>query len=231
MKLKYNLRLSLFILTIIGLCLIAQSSWATTAYVTDSFTITLRTGPSNQNKIIAMLSSGNPVEVLESDGDWSQVRVLEGKMSGKEGWVFSRYLLTRLPWKKQSESLRKENELLKDKLPVVEKKLNDALQREKTLTIKLRDNTKTLNTLEGEYTSLKQGSGGYLKLKKKYDETQSALKTAQQNLQKFTEENKILKSSQAIKWFLAGSLVLLFGLIIGLVVGQRQKKQRSTLMS
>lgn len=231
MKLKYNLRLSLFILTIIGLCLIAQSSWATTAYVTDSFTITLRTGPSNQNKIIAMLSSGNPVEVLESDGDWSQVRVLEGKMSGKEGWVFSRYLLTRLPWEKQSESLRKENELLKDKLPIVEKKLNDALQRGKTLTIKLRDNAKTLNTLEGEYTSLKQGSGGYLKLKKKYDETQSALKTAQQNLQKFTEENKILKSSQAIKWFLAGSLVLLFGLIIGLVVGQRQKKQRSILMS
>jgi len=231
LKLKYNLRLSLFILTIIGLCLIAQSSWATTAYVTDSFTITLRTGPSNQNKIIAMLSSGNPVEVLESDGDWSQVRVLEGKMSGKEGWVFSRYLLTRLPWEKQSESLRKENELLKDKLPIVEKKLNDALQRGKTLTIKLRDNTKTLNTLEGEYTSLKQGSGGYLKLKKKYDETQSALKTAQQNLQKFTEENKILKSSQAIKWFLAGSLVLLFGLIIGLVVGQRQKKQRSILMS
>jgi len=119
-----------------------------------------------------MLSSGKPVEVLESDGDWSQVRVLEGKMSGKEGWVVSRYLLTRLPWKKQSESLRKENELLKDKLPVVEKKLNDALRREKTLTIKLRDNTKTLNTLEGEYTSLKQGSTGYLKLKKKYDETQ-----------------------------------------------------------
>jgi len=134
--------------------------------VTDSFTITLRTGPSNQNKIIAMLSSGKPVEVLESDGDWSQVRVLEGKMSGKEGWVFSRYLLTRLPWKKQSESLWKENELLKDKLPIVEKNLNDALQREKTLTIKLRDNIKTLNTLESEYTSLKQGSAGYLKLKK-----------------------------------------------------------------
>ena len=231
MKLKYNLRVPLFILTIIGLCLIAQSSWATTAYVTDSFTITLRTGPSNQNKITAMLSSAKPVEVLDSDGDWSHVRVLEGKTSGKEGWVLSRYLLTRLPWKKQSESLWKENELLKDKLPVVEKKLNDALQREKTLTIQLRDNTKILNTLEGEYTSLKQGSAGYLKLKKKYDETQSALKTAQQNLQKFTEENKILKSSQAIKWFLAGSLVLLFGLIIGLVVGQRQKKQRSTLMS
>jgi len=44
--------------------------------VTDSFKVTLRTGPSSENKIIAMPSSGQPVKVLDSRGNWSHLRLL-----------------------------------------------------------------------------------------------------------------------------------------------------------
>ena len=51
--------------TALGL-LLAQTSWAGKAYVTDSFRISLRRGPTIENKILRFVSSGLPVEVLES---------------------------------------------------------------------------------------------------------------------------------------------------------------------
>ena len=53
--------LSMMLLAIAWFFGITQQGWATKAYVIDSFEITLRTGPSNENKIIAMLFSGRPL--------------------------------------------------------------------------------------------------------------------------------------------------------------------------
>ncbi|MBN2516963.1 MAG: TIGR04211 family SH3 domain-containing protein [Deltaproteobacteria bacterium] len=214
---------------ILSLSMFGQISWATTAYVSDSFKITLRTGPSNENKIIAMLPSGEPVDVLESNEDWSHIRLPERREGLNEGWVLSRYLSTSVPWEKQYKSLKGNYDSLRETLPQVEQKLKEALSREKDLSIQLQDTTKTLKTVQKEYASLRKGASEYLTLRDIHDKTQSTLKQAQHDVLKLTEENKVLKYSNAIKWFLAGSLVLLFGLLIGLAVGQRQKKYRSSI--
>jgi len=197
--------------------------------VSDFFKITLRTGPSNDNKIIAMLPSGEPVEVLESNDDWTHVRLPERREGINEGWVLSRYLSTSVPWEKQYKSLKEKYDSLRETLPPVEQKLKESLSREKDLSIQLRDTTKALKTVEKEYASLRKGASEYLKLRDIHDKAQSTLEQAQHDILKLTEENKVLKYSNAIKWFLAGSLVLLFGLLIGLAVGQRQKKYRSSI--
>jgi SH3 domain protein len=69
--------LSMTVLVFLWFFGVAQQGWATKAYVTDSFEITLRTGPGNENKIIAMLFSGRPLDVMSTQGEWSKVRVLE----------------------------------------------------------------------------------------------------------------------------------------------------------
>lgn len=220
-------RLLSILAIILVLCLMWQSSWATNAYITDSLKVTLRTGPSTENKIIAVLYSGQIVEVLNSEGDWSYVRLLEGGMSEKEGWMLSQYLITRQPWELIVKSLKKENTLLKEN----EKKLTQALNQQKDLRIKLQDNTEAFNKLKKEYESLSKGSTGYLKLKEKYDKAQSILETAQKDVQRLTEENKKLESLQSHKWFLTGALVLLSGLIIGLLIGRKQKKRKKPFYS
>ena len=219
------------IIAIIGmtLCLLGQISWASNAYISDFFKITLRTGPSNENKIIAMLPSGEPVEVLEETGAWTHIRLPERREGYNEGWVLSRYLSTTVPWEKQYKSLKEKYDSLVETFPQVDQKLKEALSREKDLSIQLQKTSKALKIVETEYASLRKGASEYLALKDIHDKTQSALKQAQHDVLKLTEENKVLKYSNAIKWFLAGSLVLLFGLLIGLAVGQRQKKYRSTL--
>jgi SH3 domain protein len=224
-------RSSLVLIIITGLFLYVHVSWAADAYVTDSFKITLRTGPSTVNKIMAMLSSGQALDVIGSEGEWSHVRIVEGTMNGQEGWVLSRYLMDRTPWEKQYNVLQGKNSLLKEKMPTLQEKLKSTMDREKELSIALNDTTRQLNTLEKKYEALKSGAAGYLKLKQTHEVTTSTLEKAEKDVKNLTDENKSLKSSQAIRWFLAGALVLLFGLMIGLVMGQRQKKYRSSVYS
>lgn len=221
-------RFQLILGVILGVCLMGQSSWASKAYVTDSFKVTLRTGPSIENKVIAMPSSGQPVEVLDSNDDWSYVRLLGHGEGNKEGWMLSRYLVTRLPWEMQAGSLKDENTRLKEKLPRIEEKLSEALRHEQNLAIRLQDKTKALHRLQNDYEALKRGAAEYLKLKAGYTETRSTLETTQKEVQRLTEENERLRSSQRNRWFAIGALVLLCGLIIGLLIGRQQKKPRSS---
>jgi SH3 domain protein len=72
------------------LCLFSASVYGETMYVSDILKLTLRTGPSIENKIIAVIESGQMMEVIQYGDEWSKVRL----PSGKEGWVLSRYLTT-----------------------------------------------------------------------------------------------------------------------------------------
>ena len=217
-------RLSMMVLVLAGLLGIAQQGWATKAYVTDSFEITLRTGPSNENKIIAMLFSGHPLEVLDTRGDWSQVKVLD---SDKEGWVLSRYLVTRLPWEIQAKKLQEDSVSLNSKLNRLQKEFADESQQRQGLAAELKQKTQELEALDKEYLELKKGAEGYLRLKTIYEATEKDLKAAQSELSKVTAENETLRSSQQNRWFLSGALVLLCGLLIGGIAGRQQKKKRS----
>ena len=217
-----------FILGLISvLFMVAQSSWAATVYVSDSFEITLRTGPSIENKVIAMPSSGQPLEVLDAQGDWTQVRMHEADGDTVEGWVLTRYLSARLPWEVQAETLNAENASLKEKLAYAENGLKEARAIEQNLTRKLKENTKALEDVRAEYDSLRRRAADYLKLEAAHEENLSKLDTAEADVNRLTEEVKQLRSSKRNRWFLTGALVLFSGLIIGLVLG-RQRRRRSS---
>ena len=154
-------RLGLASLWVLGLCMLGQVSWATQAYVTDSYKITLRTGPSVENKIISLLTSGQPVEILDIEGDWSQVRLSEGDKNAKEGWVLSRYLISRLPWEMQVMSLKDENAVLRERLADLESKWNIAVREGQELKGKLEQYMEALKDLQGRHQTLKSGAASY----------------------------------------------------------------------
>jgi len=216
--------LSMIVLGFLGFFGGAQQTWATKAYVTDSFEITLRTGPSNENKIIAVLFSGRPLDVLSTQGEWSQVKILDGD---KEGWVMSRYLVTRLPWEVQAKKLQEDSVNLNAKLNRLQKEFADESQQRQAIASELKRKTQELEALSKEYLELKKGAEGYLRLKTIHEVTEKDLKAAQRELSKVTAENEALRSSQQTRWFLSGALVLLCGLLIGGIAGRQQKKRRS----
>ena len=216
--------LSLMLLVISGFFGMTQQGWAAKAYVTDSFEITLRTGPSNENKITAMLFSGRALEVLGTQAEWSHVKVLD---DGKEGWVMSRYLVTRLPWEVQARKLQEDLASLNAKLNRVQKEFVDESQERQGLAAEIKRKTEELEALSKEYLELKKGAEGYLRLKTLYEATEKTMKVAQAELSRLTAENENLRSSEQNRWFLSGALVLLCGLLIGGIAGRQQKKRRS----
>ncbi|RLC28749.1 MAG: TIGR04211 family SH3 domain-containing protein [Deltaproteobacteria bacterium] len=218
------------LLFICGLFLAGQTGWgAERSYVTDSFKVTLRTGPSIQNKIVMMLRSGQPVEVLEAKDNWSHVR-LARRNDEIEGWVLTRYLIKRLPWELQAGALLKENDQLKKRLVLVEKKWREAAGKERRTAEELAATSRALTGLKRKYEALEKGAADYLKLKTSYDKTKAELIRSRKKVSDLSRENDILISSQRNKWFGMGALVLLCGLLIGLIMGRYQKKKKSTIL-
>ena len=205
---------------ILALTLMGQISWAAKAYVTDSFRISLRGGPSIDYKILKFLTSGLPVDVLESEEGWTRVQLLEPAQDSITGWVLSRYLITRIPWENQAISLKREKAQLEKRLSLVEKELDKGMIHKQELTEELEKDSKNLRKLQDRYEIIKQGAPDYLNLKATYE-------TAQKTIQTLVKENQRLKSSQMNRWFAMGALVLLCGLMIGLLVGRQQKKRSS----
>lgn len=224
---EYIRKFRVIILITLGLCLIGGTSWASKAYVTDSLKISIRTGPSNKNKIIKYLASGQPVDILKSKDGWSHIRVLEHELGDLEGWILSRYLITRHPWELQARSLKEENAKIKEKLAHIEKDFGETARREQILIKETKEDTEALEKLQSEHETLRRESVDYLKLKDAYERTRSTLESNQENIKELTQENEALRTSQRNRWFATGALVLFCGLIIGILLGRQQKRRKS----
>ena len=111
------------VLMLMGLCVLfsAHICRAEKAYVINTSKITLRGGPSTQDKIIAMLRQGTPVEVIDTQSGWSHVRVVENGSRNYEGYMVNGFLTRDVPWKVQAEGLREENVRLKQRAENIEK--------------------------------------------------------------------------------------------------------------
>ena len=218
----------IFIPIMVVLFFMASAAGAETAYVTDSFQVTLRVGPGVEYKIIAMPYSGQAVEILELQDDWTRVRI----GAEQEGWMLTRHLLrNRLPWTLQVKELSRKNAGLEEKVPRLEKENQTALSREKSIVEDLKKTREELDQLRKEYEGLKKSASGYLQLEGTYREAKARLDQLEGEHEKLLREHDDLASSRETRWFLTGALILLCGLMIGVVVGQHQKRRKSAILS
>ena len=76
-------------------------SHAETFYVSGHRELMLRTGPSVEHRIIAVLKTGNEMEVLGQEGDYSQVSLPDGR----QGYVLKSFLTNEPPPQRRIEDL------------------------------------------------------------------------------------------------------------------------------
>jgi len=231
-----RLKLIIFSLMLFPFTVSVGIVYAETQYVSDKLLITMREGKGNEYKIIKMLETDTPLEIIEKSEHYLKVRT----QSGSEGWVLRQYVTRKIPKPEIIAGLEKKIALLNTKIEEY-KKDKESLQDE-LKTAKLDHNKKIRNlkqnvsaskgTAEQTASELKKITGKYNALFKEskdvvnlvqernsLQESNISLQTKTEQLQK---ENDNLKRSQMIWWFFAGGGVFFVGWIVGKI--SRQKR-------
>ena len=210
----------------LGICVMCFSAvgFAETRYVTDLLKLPLRTGPTTEYKILDLVKSGQQLEVVEPGKDWSQVRL----PNGKEGYVLNRYLVGQPTSAVQLAKLQTKYTSLRQQATALIEENSRFKEENKTFKSTLDSNETALTKLETDYKELKTGAAEFLNLKKKYKEVSTKLVEQTKKANTLDKELSGLEMNQYIKWFLAGSGVLLVGFIIGF--SARRGRRRPSLM-
>lgn len=210
---------SLLIPVLIPATVIAES-----IYVSDHLVITIRSGKGTQYQIIKTAPSGTKLEVLEeTDEGYTFIRTPDQI----EGWVRTQYL-TKEPIAKvrleraeaRLAKLSEQNKLLKAELKSLRGKTSELSEQNKSLS-------GSSKSLDEELARLKEVAARPIQLDKENRKLQQANVTLEKELQLLGQENQVLKDRSQREWFVAGALVLLGGLIIGLIIPKIRWKKTS----
>ena len=212
-------------IVLLAVLLLPLSAFAESAWVTDQFEITLRSGPSTSNAIQLMVSSGTRLEVLERDADSGYTRVRT--QGGTEGWVLTRYLMNEASAREQLENLTSQ--------------LTNANSRGSSLDSQLRAirseydaakrNIEALESdkagLESELAEIKRTAADVLSINEQNKSLMDQLTAAQIRADTLEQENRALASQTKRYWFMAGALVLLVGILLGIWLPRIRWQRRS----
>ena len=197
---------------------------ATMSYVSDTtLEANLRSGTSQENRIIGMLKPGTRVTVVLEEDGWAKVTLEDGRT----GWILKRYLSERPPWRVTAAKLGTENEQLRAELTTIKGGHQGLLQKNKELQKQLDLQQKELEKVSRNYEELKNSSTNYLNLKMAYENLQKGARESNAKLNTLEKAYGKLKTSTAIRWFLSGAGVLLLGYIIGTSVARLRRRRSS----
>ena len=197
---------------------------AETMYATDMLKLTLRSGPSTEHKILAVVESGQQIEVLEQGDDWSLVRFGDDK----EGYVLTRYLVAEPTHSIRLAKLQTKHKALMQQAATLLEENTRLRSDNKKLESSSDESEKALKKLHSDYDKLKAGSADYIELKEKYKTVSGQLAEQTKRADALDEDLRAIEINQYIKWFLAGSGVLLVGFIVGF--SARRQRRRPSLL-
>ena len=196
---------------------------AQTWYVKPTAEIPLRRGQGSDYKILAIVSDGSPVTVVEENDTWAKIATNDGK----EGWMLKRYLTRETPLDQVVSQLRIKSQNLEQQLNETRAE-NEEIQRIKqALENTLANNKQELATLAEEHTTLLEDTANVVSIKNNLEQSRATITDLQQKIGVVVAENNRLKASQNIRWFLAGGGTLILGCILGVVIRKSNKKKSS----
>ncbi|MBI5461570.1 MAG: TIGR04211 family SH3 domain-containing protein [Gammaproteobacteria bacterium] len=208
---------------LLGITLTAQ---AETRYVSDALEIDMRSGTSNQHRILRMLESGTALEILEDDkaSGYSHVRT----PSGAEGWILSRYLMTTAP--------------AGQRLAETEKKLAELELQSRQRMAKLSESDKEFINVTEELTRVKdenlklakqladiqRTASSALAIDAENQELKNSLMQMERGQETLRQENAALHDRTARDWFMIGAGVMIVGIVLGLILPRIRMRKRSS---
>ncbi|MBW1697286.1 MAG: TIGR04211 family SH3 domain-containing protein [Deltaproteobacteria bacterium] len=213
-----------FVFAGILLMVVSTTALAEQMYVSEIIEITLRTGPGIDHKVIAMVQSGQQLEILKPGNEWTKVRL----PNGKEGYVLSRFLTNKKPSELKLRELQQKYQALQAKADSLLEDYNRQKQQNENLLAELASKEELIAKLSKSYETLRQDSAEFLSLKEKYKKASAQLAELTEKTRKYEETLTTLQKRQIFRWVLTGAGILLVGFLIGM--SSRRQRRRSSLL-
>ncbi len=132
--------------------LLSVTIQAKTFYVSDTtLKANVRTGPTFENRIIAMLQSGTKVTLIRKEGGWAEVALDDGR----RGWILENYLSDRPPWRDTAQKLEYENQSLQNQVADLKQSQQSLSNENNKLRTELQDRSQKLDQLQRANKNMK----------------------------------------------------------------------------
>lgn len=205
--------------------LLASAASAAPAWVTDQFEITLRSGPSTSNAIQLMVSSGTQLEVLERDAESGYTHVRT--QGGTEGWVLTRYLMSEASAREQLQKLTGQLTNANSRGSSLNSQLSAIKGEHDSANRKIATLEREKAAVEKELADIKRTAANVLSISEQNKSLMDELTAAQIRADTLEQENRQLSGQTTRYWFMAGGLVLLVGIILGIWLPRVRWQRRS----
>jgi SH3 domain protein len=208
------------VIVILGALFLCPSTlWAKTMFITDRIELSLRSGTGLEYRAVTMVKTGDRVEVLEGDKNWSKVKLANGTI----GWINTFFLVEQvraapLPDPKIKEDLRGLKEanqnLIRDKEILIQEKNRLLKEMEE-----IKNQTRTLSQEKNTRIYPEVAA-----LKTKNEQLDRDLTHYKKLVGQSSQKEKEGRTEEQIKWFLIGSVVLVVGLLLGWFLSWNRRK-------
>ena len=212
-------------IVLLAALLLPVPAFAEPAWVTDQFEITLRSGPSTSNAIQLMVSSGTRLEVLERDAESGYTRVRT--QGGTEGWVLTRYLMNEASAREQLQTLTSQLTNANSRGSSLDTQLKAIRSEYDTANRQIQTLERDKAAVEQELAEIKRTAANVLSINEQNQSLRDELTAAQIRADTLEQENRALASQTKRYWFMAGALVLLVGILLGIWLPRIRWQRRS----
>jgi SH3 domain protein len=203
--------------------LLAPLAAADTAWISDVFFVPLRSGPSDNNRIVHRgLPSGTVLEVLQEDADSGYTRVRTP--GGLDGWISSQYVVREPIAAVALDAANKRIEALERQLSQRGQTLTELRSSSSEASSTNQELTAQVAQLEGELAELKRISTDAIGVHARNEELTTLNARLRTEVDRLSEETQILANNLEQRWMLIGAGLVFGGLLAGLVLKARPRR-------
>ena len=213
------------LILVVASCAAFSTANAQSAWVSDEFEVTLRTGPSTSNAIELMVSSGTGLEVLEEDPESGYTRVRTG--GGTEGWVLTRYLMDEPSAREQLDTLTRQLTSAAEEGASMGSQLNAIRGEYESANRTIEQLEQNNERLQSQLDDVTQKAANTLAIDQQNQDLQQKLTDAEIQVNVLEQEKDRLLRQSNRNWFITGALVLIGGVLLGLILPRMKFQRRS----
>lgn len=185
-------------------------------YVTDSLWLQMRSGPSNEFRILKALKSGEHLIFIEEDTEAKYTKVKTSK--GLEGWVLTRFLVNEPISKEKLILANREMEKLKAELQTTQAQKEGFEKEVETLKSDRSGLNRNQGKLEKELKRIKTISANALALDEKSKKLTMRNQELEIQVEALTAENAQLRDDRQQTFLIYGGGLVTLGLLAGLIL-------------